>query len=217
MGTDNNSCVSLFMEISTFLMALFTFFAVIVALFGDWLKARIFPIKLELNIPDPLGEQTDFKSDNKTKKAGRIYHVEVSNKKRWRKATGVQIFLLRIEKPGPDGNFIPIWNGAVPLRWKHQQIYPLQRTVGPPTKCDICSVNEDKILRLYPMIHQLNLLDHIEYDKEVNLVINLQAQANEADSDILQLKLDWDGKWEKGEKEMMNHFIIKPYKTGRQV
>jgi hypothetical protein len=140
--------------------------------------------------------------------AGRFYHVQIFNSARWPAATQVQLNLLRIEEPGPDGEWQMKWAGEVPLRWSLQEIRPLTRVIGPPALCDLCSVVKGKWVELHPLIVPHNLAQRGRRREKVQMIVTLQAQAAEANSGLVRIKIAWDGRWEDGEAEMAKHLII---------
>jgi hypothetical protein len=86
-------------------VAIGTVGAVIVALFGSGIQARLFAPKLVLTIDNSHGDATPVTvtaptGESRTEQA-RYYRLRVSNPKRWPKATQVRVQLLRLEEPGP--------------------------------------------------------------------------------------------------------------------
>lgn len=142
-------------------IAVGTIAAVIVALFGGWLRARFAPPKLVLGLENELGVKTPVNltaPDGSTREAlSRWYHVRVDNKRRWSPATQVQVFLLRIEEPDASGEYQITWLGEIPIRWRDQEIKPLVRTIGYAADCDLCSVVKDKWVELHPLIAPMAL------------------------------------------------------------
>jgi hypothetical protein len=129
-------------------IAVGTIGAVLAALFGDWIRAAIFKPRLTLELASVVGEATTVQltapsGESRPEKA-RYHHLRVANRAAWPKASQVQVYLVRIEEPGPDGTLQVKWAGDVPVKWKFQEIYPLQRTIGPETDLDLCSVVKDK-------------------------------------------------------------------------
>jgi hypothetical protein len=119
------------------------------------------------------------------------------------------VFLLRIEEEGPDGKLQPTWSGDVPIRWRHQEIFPLERTVGAPADCDLCSVVKyeiDRRLYIHPLIVPLNL--RVERTGRQKFEMIVQARANEGVSPITRVQISWDGDWADGEVEMGKHFKV---------
>ncbi|MDZ7644228.1 MAG: hypothetical protein U5K76_08500 [Woeseiaceae bacterium] len=87
-----------------------TFFAVLVALFGQYLRAGLFPPKLTLSILDPrLGSSARVKLsyaegnvvEGRPEEA-RSCRLVLENSRRWSPAHEVQVYLLHLEKPGPE-------------------------------------------------------------------------------------------------------------------
>ncbi len=189
-----------------------TLAAVIVALFGEWLRAQMFRPKLAIELDKPLGVPTPVQltsPDGESRmEVGRFYHVRISNSARWPVATQVQVNLLRIEEPGPDGAWQMKWAGEVPLRWSLQEIHPLTRVIGPPAVCDLCSVVKGKWVELHPLIVPHNLAELVRLREKVQMIVTVQAQGAEAYSDLVRIKIAWDGRWEDGESEMAKHLVI---------
>lgn len=195
-------------------VAVGTIGAALVALFGQAFRAKFFPPLLSLTLVSVEGEKTPIRltwSENGQPKTrvedGRYYHLRVSNGRRWSPANQVQIFLLRLEEPGPDGEFRSTWVGEVPLRWRNQETVPLLRTIGPSADCDLCGVVKDKWLELLTLIAPFNL--DVKRREGSSIVLSVQARGNEADSKILRVQISWDGKWEDGALEMKSHLTIK--------
>lgn len=192
-------------------VAVGTLAAVFVALFGDWLKAKLFRPDLTLSLVNPRGELTTAvlmsPSGETREEKARFYHVRVSNRVRWPTATQVQVHLIRLEEPGPDGELQLKWLGDVPMRWKSQEIQPLSRTVGPVADCDLCSIVKGKWLELHPLIVPNNL--PARRREKADMVVSLQARSNEGESNIYRFRISWDGQWQDGESEMVHHLVTK--------
>ena len=133
-----------------------TFLAVVAALFGDRIKSRLFAPKLRLTLWKAAGTKSpvllESPDGQQRFEDGRLYHVCVENLVRWPIARQVQIQLIRVEEPRPNGDFMIVWSAQMPLRWMHQVIVPLARDIGEPAVCDLCSVVKGKWLALHPMI-----------------------------------------------------------------
>lgn len=136
----------------------------------------------------------------------RYYHLRVSNARRWSPATQVQVVLLQVEEPAANEEFQIIWTGAIPLEWRHQQLYPVTRPIGAPADVDLCSVIKNKWLQLHLLIEPFNL--EVRRREPCSLILSVQAQGSEADSPIIRIKITWDGKWHDGAQEMRRHTIL---------
>lgn len=195
-------------------VAIGTITAALVALFGQAFRSKFFPPRLALKLSVPEGEKarvclTWFEQGESKERweDARYYHLRVSNKRRWSPANKVQVFLIRMEEPGPDGEPQIAWTGDVPMRWRHQEVFPPARTIGPSADCDLCSVVKGKWLELLPLIAPYNL--EVKRRQKSLVVLSLQARANEADSAILRVQISWDGGWEDGAQEMKRHIVVK--------
>lgn len=202
------------------LIAVGTIGAVIVALFGERLKARFFPPRLRVSLVNPLGVKTpvlltwtdERGAEQRSTKPGRYYHVQVENAARWPKATQVQICIVRLEEPRPSGEFAITWTGEIPLQWELQAIHPLTRDVGRTATCDLCSVVQDKWLQLRTMIQVMNFQStrkRADPNAIMDFIVTLEARSIEGSSPPLRLRISWDRDWADGDVEMQQHFTVK--------
>jgi hypothetical protein len=190
-----------------------TFLAVFVALFGDWLRARLFSPKLRISLSNEFGELTVVPleaPDGSSRDVDcRVYHARISTDRRWPLANGVQPYIVRVEEAAPDGTFSVQWHGDVPLRWKLQEIHPLTRTLGPPADCDLIYAVQDKWIEIPVLVCPRNLRDVLRRREPFRMIVSVQARSNEADSPIARLEIAWDGKWADGAVEMRRHLVVK--------
>ncbi|HXF76019.1 MAG TPA: hypothetical protein VNN13_07995 [Methylomirabilota bacterium] len=194
-------------------VALATFLAVLVALFGQAFRAKFFPPKLSLRLLNPDGEKAVARltwieggETRERMEDCRYYHLRVANSRRWSPATQVQVMLLQVEEPGPNGSLKIQWTGAIPLGWRHQQLYPASRTIGAPADVDLCSVVKNKWVAIHPLVTPFNL--EVQRRQASTFVLVLQAQSGEADSPTIRVKIAWDGKWHDGAQEMRGHLSV---------
>lgn len=178
----------------------------------------MFAPRLKLEIRDGHGEKQYatlewMEPDGSThtrQELARYYHLKVSNTARWPKATNVQVFLTRVEEPGPDGVYRTTWTGDIPLQWRYQASYPAARTIGAAIDCDLCNVVKDKWIEIRPLIYPNNFVGRRK--EPTNMVLTVQARSHEGESEVSKFKIAWDGKWEDGDLEMANHLIVEKYK-----
>jgi hypothetical protein len=191
-------------------VAIATLVVAFIAIFGEWIRSKLFHPKLKLTLLNPLGELTNISltaPDGTTRvEKCRMFHVRVSNEARWPQATHVQILLLRLEEVGPDGQLQIKWTGEVPMRWVLQEIHPLLRTVGREAVCDLLTVIKDKWLELNPLMTPNNLPSR--RTEPTNMVVTLQARSNEGDSRVLRLRIAWNGAWMDGAQEMAQYLKV---------
>lgn len=191
-------------------VAIGTLLAVLVALFGDRFRANFFPPRLKIKLLETGGEKTILTHSN----AGvmehvddvRYFHLQVWNERRWSAANGVQVFLTRLDEPGPNNQLQVAWVGNVPLRWRDQEVVPLTQTIGAAKDCDFCMVGRKDGLSLMPLILPNNLSAHRQ--GKCRFVARLQARSNEADSEVMRIEVAWDGVWEDSDTEMRRHLVV---------
>lgn len=195
-----------------------TWAAVMVALFGDWLRAKLFPLHLDLELVDSSGDLTiqdrNWIDDNKVpqhrRAKARYYYVVVRNTGRVRIAHDVQIMLIDLAVEGPDGQPQVVGKGPLPLVWQHQQLYPLLRTVGTAgdeAVADFFFVLEEKPLEFVLALVPNNFPNKI--DAPLKVWVTLEARAIEGRSKPLRLQIAWNGKWHDGREEMAENLPVK--------
>jgi len=136
----------------------------------------------------------------------RYYYLQVLNERRWSPAKDVQVYLSRIEEPGPSGTLQVVWTGNIAIRWRDQEVVPLLRTIGASADCDLCRVERQGGFFLMPLIVPNNL--NARRREHFRLVASLQARSTLVDSEVVGVEIAWDGLWEDGDIEMQRHLVI---------
>jgi hypothetical protein len=185
-----------------FAVAVGTIGAVLAALFGHVFRAKVFPPKLTLQ----LIRRSELNYEGEEKIPTRYYHLRVVNSRRFAPAKEVRVVLLQVWEPGPDGRLQLTWDGDIPFSWRHQTVFPLLRTIGPETYADLCCVKKGVGLRINLLIVPNNL--RAMRSGASTLELALQARGIETESNILRVKVTWDGGWHDGEAEMARHLIV---------
>lgn len=194
-------------------VTLATFAAVLVALFGQAFRAKFFPPKLSMRLLNVEGEKAvarlQWRENGEIRERMedcRYYHLRVSNARRWSPANQVQVLLLQVQERAANGDFQITWTGAIPLGWRHQQLYPLSRTIGASADVDLCSVVKDKWLDIHLLVKPFNL--EVQRREPCTFVLSLQAQGSEAESPVIRVRIAWDGRWHDGAQEMRRHLVV---------
>ena len=189
-------------------VAVGTLLTVGVALFGEQARAKYFPPRLKLKVLRKEGEITELKDfSGKHIDDVRYFHLRIWNERRWSPVDGVQVYLIRVEEPGPSGALRVVWLGNVPIRWRDQEVVPLFRTIGAAADCDFCRVEKHGGLSLMPLIMPNNLNASNRHGKWT-FAVSLQARSNQADSEVKYIQVSWDGQWEDGDTEMQRHLEV---------
>jgi len=183
--------------------------ALIIALFGEKIRNLIFAPKIEISIKDPKGELihniTDKDGNIIESKKSRYYHLIVSNKNR-NDAHDTQVYVNKIEDfYGPSRNKRTLWEGEIPLNWIDQAFKSYHLTIGPPEICDLVCISGEKLYIL--TLYYKNNFKGV-WNGESYFIISLYAKYKEGISKTFKFLIDWDGKWNDGEKEMSDHFKI---------
>lgn len=184
----------------------------VLAVWGERIRTSVLRPQLRLELRDRLGELTEQVitdiHGNVTVLPARYYHLRVQNYARFPAAHEVQVFLTRIETPGPNGDPQIFYDTELPLSWMHPQLYKdPRRTIGYPTVAfsDLFFVRPGR-LELLPMIVPNNLQNAFQPD--AHFWVTVVARGIDGESNHLRLKVDWNGQWHLGQAEMANNLKI---------
>jgi hypothetical protein len=208
MGQLADQCRLLFM--AKWFEAIGTFLVAVAAIWGDWIRAKLFRPDLFVELLDPEGElitQVPVQRPGPSVQA-RYYHLRLSNRK-FARASEAQVSIVRIEQEGPNRQPQTVYTVVLPLEWQNRALDPRPwRTVGSrPHAADLLCARPDGIY-LTPMITPNNFPGFYPSGNHVLFWVTVQALAIEAASRPLRLEIAWDGVWELGTAEMARHLII---------
>jgi hypothetical protein len=197
--------------------------AVVIALFGDWVRLRLLSPKLRIRLrsaeSDELPNTGLFNPNDPSGSPfltrSRWYHVTVTNARRWVEAKDVQVFLVRVEEPDEAGEFTTIWSGASPLKWRHMQsLNPAAtRTVGHDAEADLVALfrdaatSKEPFLQLQPMSIPVLLNPHRVGRCKLRTV--LRARERQVESNHLTVEISWDGKWPEGHEKTPRGIVVR--------
>ncbi|MGH7248434.1 MAG: hypothetical protein ACREH9_10045 [Pseudomonadota bacterium] len=135
--------------------------------------------------------------------------MQVTNSASRPEAREVEVLLVRLDGKGPDGKPQRIFEGSLLLQWQHQQLYPKSRTVGRATvaEAELLIACEDR-LRLAPMLTRFNFPAAMR--GETHIWVTVVARGLNGERQPMRIKIDWDGKWDRGSAEMATHLIVAP-------
>jgi hypothetical protein len=190
--------------------------ALLIALYGSWLSSIVPGMRPRLNIelvspkePIPIKVKLDPKDGNPPRfEKSWWYYARVSNpRRRWTKATQVQVFLIKVEEEQAKGETDITWSQEIPVQWHLQEVKPLQATVGPSDTFPVCSLVKDKWVELYPLAHLFSL-EH-KKRKPFKLIITFQARSVEIDSRDLRVEIVWKDGWSDDRKELLQYMTVR--------
>jgi hypothetical protein len=200
------SVVPVWQLVVTLVGALATFTAATVALFGDWIRSKFVVMRprLELTLSNELGTAAKVAMNPNTPDQRiedcRIFHAAVVNHHRWVPAKGVRVYVIRVEEKDAAGGYRATWASPIPVQWEHPETSGLERTVGEPWNCDLCTVIKGKWVSLHPVVVPIALVPL--YRDACHIRVTLQVRSVETESAPLVVTIDWDGGWADGAQEM---------------
>jgi hypothetical protein len=183
------------------------------AIWGERIRAAVLRPKLCLKLASNVGERTEqvmMEGDLVTAVLpARYFHLRVINRRRFPAAHEVQIFMTKLEIPGPDGQQPrTIYSVPLPFTWHYPELYPNPlRTIGYTTvaQASMFFVRPGMLQLTLPLV-PTNLSN--TFQPNAHFWITAIARGIDGKSNSVRLKVDWDGTWESGDAEMTQHLTI---------
>lgn len=197
---DWNLIIQLLSAIGSILVA-------IIAIWGDWLKAKLTPPKLKIVLLNTRGELTTFSS---TGERVIYYHLKVVNSRPWAIAKNCKVILMAISKELPSGEFQnqPL-NTTPSFIWTPAEVTPQAITLVKEQAFDFGCVGEESyffrpVLNIMPN----NFQGYVKQDQKIRF--SLQVSADNYVTEKNQVfEVAWDGNWSNNLDEMMSHLTIR--------
>lgn len=185
-------------------VAVGTLGAVVMAIWGDWVRSILASPRLMIKLRDNSGEPTNFPDGS----AVRYYHIAVSNGRRWAPAKNVVVYLTRLEKPSPDGSWhSALFSGPLPLTWQFAKFSAGLPSIGHEKYCDLGRIIKGRNFEILTQFKPNNF-DPCLYPKG-KLRAHFSAIGENARSAGLIVEIAWDGQWVEGAREMEQHLVVK--------
>jgi hypothetical protein len=177
----------------------------VLAIWGDWFRSKLVPVKLKI-VPHVL--RGDPTKDQFSKKL-MYYHLKVVNLRPWVPAENCRVLLRSMTKRGPDGQFRPI-HMSIPLQfvWAPAEITPAIVTLVKEQIFDFGLVAEDDRLfvpRLFN--YPFNFQGVIGANEAVRFYLQVDG-TNFHSSKYQVFQVAWDGQWNYEPEQMANHLVI---------
>lgn len=178
---------------------------VILALFGQWIRNKIFPAKLEIEILDRNGELTILDNGHKVV----YYHIHVINKKSV-VVNKCMLFLKSIQKLDPNGSFVDV-PVSVPPRyiWSPAETAPEAIDIIKSHIADFGYVI-DSSTEFKPTVTPIlnSFKGNLQHHETFRYFIQVVA-GNYQPKKLFGIEVTWDGQWPEDLSEMYKHLIIK--------
>jgi hypothetical protein len=177
---------------------------VVVAIWGGYFRQRLAGPRLRLRLRSSEGELTNFSDGT----PARYYHLLAQNTRSWAPTQNVIVFLINLERPGPDGSWqSAMATGPIPLNWQFGKFAPGLPTLGPDRVCDIGRVTRGQGFEVLTPFRPNNFDGTLRGAGKLRL--HFQVVGENALSSTLAVEIAWDGQWNDGAQEMARHLVIR--------
>jgi hypothetical protein len=182
-----------------------TWVIAIAAIWGEKIRSMLFKPDLRLDLKSPAGQFCTLNDGTEA----RYYHLRATSSKAYPVPRDVWVVITAIDRVGPDGHPQRVFSDEVPLGWCNRELHPIRRTIGPKTQADVDLLFvREGVMKFMPLFPTTNF--PATHSGETHLWVTAVAQGLDGESKPLHLKIDWDGKWERGDTEMARHLRVVP-------
>jgi len=192
------TCVEKWNLTVNIVIAIGTVGAVIVALFGDWLKNRIFRSILSAEVIDPNGELTNWTNGTRVI----YYHLKIINLRQSILVNQCRVFLKEISKKNNNQQFVKLPLIVPPtLQWAPAESSPQALDFITERVLDIGYVTEGSdtfFLSIFPKFN--NFKGYIKANETFRYT--LEILSNNSKTKIVTLEISWDGTWHENPVDM---------------
>ena len=199
--------------IATYLSAFATLLVAILAIWGDWFRAKLAPPKLRIEPHNLRGHVTQFTDGSRAI----FYHLKVVNLRRWFVVKNCRVQLVAMYQRGPDGQFR---RGMLPfpiqLTWAPAETSPLFETITHDRIFDIGFLIENDVTGFQPRIITTphNFQGYVGAGGACRY--SLQVVADNYVSPIQAFEVSWNGTWSDNLDNMTNSLVISEVAKGQE-
>lgn len=196
------------------LTAVGTILVAVLAIWGDWIRYKLLPAKLTIELHNVVGDLTLITRPfiNPAPPPSRVYfyHLKVVNKRRWVSPQNCRVLLKAISKRGPNGIFYPV-SMSVPLQfvWAPSEITPPVITIEKEQILDLGMAVEGTgtfVPRLYSVSH--NFAGNVGAGEAVRYSLEI-VSSSFVSKKYQVIEVAYDGKWSDDRNEMQAHLRIR--------
>lgn len=188
------------------LVALGTLAVAVLAIWGDWIRSKLAPAKLEIELHTPQGDPTTTVSGTRLM----FYHLRVINRRPWLPALNCRVLLKGLMRRGPDNIFHPT-PMAVPTQfvWAPAEITPPVITLVREQVLDFGIIAENG-QRFEPRLYSfaVNFGGFVQANEAVRYQLQIEA-SNFPASRIQVFEVAWDGQWDFNSATMSQHLRLR--------
>lgn len=181
-----------------------TLLACLIALFWPSVQRMYYSNRLQLR----LRSNTTFVEDI-SNTPHRYIHLEVSNNHIQFPVQNVRVLIRRVEYPGRNPPKEDYKTGPIRLLWQFEKVdnTPAVRIVGQMHVCDLASLNTNEKRIKLETAHDVASLERYLSENE-SMTIHLYAEGDDVTSDLLKVKIEWNGQWDDNDGTMAKHLKI---------
>jgi hypothetical protein len=190
------------------LTAVGTLAVAVLAVWGDWIRTRLAPGRLAVEIYEEEGETI-----NQPPKQFYYRHLRVVNRKPWRRAENCRVLLQAMSRRrGPNEIFQPI-PMPVPLQfiWPPQELEPSAITIHAEKTLDFGAVSQER-QRFEPRLYWApnNFAGFVGANEAIRYSLQIVSDAYVSET-YQVFQVDYDGVWNPVPAQMKPHLTIIPF------
>ncbi|MBN1663809.1 MAG: hypothetical protein JW943_09435 [Deltaproteobacteria bacterium] len=200
-----NNCNWLKIAISI-LSAIGTLIVAIVAIWGDWVRAKLAPPKLTIDKHNLRGSLTNYNSGQKVI----FYHLRVVNHRHWFVSRNCRVILKQIFKKGPDGEYHPV-SYVVPLQftWSPSEFTPIVTTINKEQVLDFGCIGEgDAFFKPTLYSYSNNFKGYLHAQESIRYCLEIISDNYVSKSPTI-VEVSWNGQWNDNLDIMEQNLVIK--------
>jgi hypothetical protein len=186
------------------LVAFGTVMVAVLAIWGEWFRSKLAPLKLVILLHNEQGQPTTL---------GQVrtmyYHLRVVNRRPWRAGRDCRVILKGMTKRGPDGIF-----HSIPLPVPVQFIWAPAEFAGPTVNLvkeqivDFGRVREDE-KRFAPLLYTTPSSFSGDVGPNEAIRFQIEVEAIDFSSERQVFEVAWDGVWSYEPSAMAQHLRIR--------
>ena len=196
-------CASLIVNI---FIAIGTITVAVIAIWGEWIRSKIYPTKLKI-VPHNLeGNLTKFANGKRVI----FYHLGINNTRLWRTVKNCRVNLVKISKKGPDGEFQPI-KLVVPQQyvWAPAELTPPSVNIVKKQILDFGRLIEGND-KFEPLLYGIpnNFEGFVKQGDVIRFHLEISAEDYVSRNNYI-FEVAWNGKWNSNLQTMKHNLVIK--------
>jgi hypothetical protein len=206
MGDTGPSTTEIVIQVA---IAVGTLAVAVLAIWGEWFRAKLAPPKLKIVPHTPEGSLTRFTDGPRVY----FYHLRVVNDRPWAVAKNCRVFLRALYKRCPDQQFHPL-PFAVPLQyvWSPAETTPTVLNISKDQVLDFGRLPEDAD-RFTPVLYSYsnNFQGYLGAGEAIRYALEVVGDGF-GWRRYQVFEVAWDGQWYDSKEEMSRHLVIKEVK-----